>query len=599
MNYRIEAIDDYLKYWGTIIKQNPGLNISKDLIYNSLIMYGIPKDKLGSIADKFDKWISKFYGHPKIDVFVDESWKYFCQFVSKDRSSRNEHEHFKIYIPLDKEHIEEGAIQIFEYLSQNDISHTSKIGREVRFDNIVIRISNQADFLKLINYISNNRYIQEGLLLPNPFTANIGNIAVACDGKISYNETLSALISMYLNNRQMNKTLDDIGINDFYKFVMEYYNKNFINEPDYVKLNKDFEDGRRKINTPEQVVNYMNVISLILKTSNSNFGLMDYFNHYSECSDKQLQQGKVEFVTERMKANELRKQKELDILNMTFLNALDIMTEILKSKEKAILVIDEYLRTGNASLLATKNNLREDICNSDFREKLNEYLNDNCLDCDSYARSLVLWKRRRAKEEKKDSLNLDVSLLIELVNVMENKYGMQATLYNIREYLKDGAANKITRTNDLRERVCNSSFRSDLNKILQEKGISLEECINLVKNQKEKTKEDYLNEALLTTYVKYDKLYKEGQSKYTGLDFIVGSLRKLIFDNKYDGFTRENGVRQALEEKVSREDAISIMRDKLDIKDGYTSNLRVDELSALANQYACFIVNSKMFGMNK
>ena len=598
MNYRIKAIDDFLKYWGAVTKQNPDLKITENLIYHNLIRYGIPENKQGSIEDKFEKWISKFEGHSKIDVFVSESWKYFCQFVSKDKSSRNAPEHFKIYIPLDKEHIEEGANQLFEYLSQNDISHTSKIGKEVRFDNIVIRLSNQADFLKIINYVSTNKYIQEGLLLPNPFTANIGNIAVACDGKISYNSTLAALISMYLNNSRSNQTLDNIDVNDFYRFVMEYYNKNLINEPDYVKLTNDFGDDKRVINTPERVVNYMNVISLILKTSNSNFGLMDYFNHYAECSDKQLQQGKVEFITERMKANELRRQKETAMLNMTFINAVDIMTERLKNRDKAISALEEYLRTGRATILTRQNNLRKDICNSDFRERLNEYLINNNIDYFSYASS-VLPKEKVVEVEKEDSLNLDVSLLIELVSVMENKYGMQVTLYNISEYLKTGAADKITRTNGLRERVCKSSFRNDLNRMLREKGISLEECINLVKNQKGKTNEDYLNDAILATYAKYDKLYKEGQSKCTGLDFIGGSLRKLILHNKYDGFTRENGVRQALKENVSREEAISIMRDKLNINDGYTSGLKEDELSTLANQYVCFIINSEMLSISK
>lgn len=598
MNYRQNAIDTFLKYWRDIAAYNPNINITSNAIYQTLIQYGVPKEKGGSIEDKFNKWISRFSGHSKINVFVSENWKYFCQFVSKDTRARQATDHYKVYVPLDKDHIEEGANQLFDFLSQNNISHVSKIGKVVRFDDIVIRLSNQTEFLKVMNYVTNNRYLQEGMIPANPFAASFNNIAVACDGRISYNSTVSSLISLYINSRKRNRNLNQVDTNDFYGFVMEYYNKNFINEPDYERLTKDFCDRGDVINTPEQVVNYMNVINLILKTSNPEFSIMNYLSHYNECTNPQLQQGKVEFITEKMKANQARKEQQNAVLNLTFINAIETMTERTKSRSKAIDAIGEYLRTGNATLLTRQNNLRSNICNSNFRDDLNNYLTSNNISYSDYVSKVLPPEKKQEQTSQQEEVNLDIELLRELVEVMEEKYGMNTTLNNLRDYLRTGSTDKITRTNNLRARVCNSSFRDDLNRVLNEKGITLEDCISLARSQKQRTKEDYLQDALLATYSKYDKLYRQGQSEHSGVEFISGSLSKLVMRNKYDGFTRENGVRQNLERNVTPEDAIAIMRERLNIKDGYTSGLEKDELTTLMSQYVCFIVNSQAFSMS-
>ncbi len=51
--------------------------------------------------------------------------------------------HIKLYIPLDARHIYRGVDQIFNFLSENDISHVSKVGSAIRNDDIVIRLENR------------------------------------------------------------------------------------------------------------------------------------------------------------------------------------------------------------------------------------------------------------------------------------------------------------------------------------------------------------------------------------------------------------------------------------------------------------------------
>ena len=47
---------------------------------------------------------------------------------------------YKLYIPLDKEHIFDGANQLFDFLIREKIPHVSKIGKYISMDDIVVRV---------------------------------------------------------------------------------------------------------------------------------------------------------------------------------------------------------------------------------------------------------------------------------------------------------------------------------------------------------------------------------------------------------------------------------------------------------------------------
>ena len=107
-----ERIDDFLKYFAKIAKENPNYSFSSNYIcnhiYSKLIKRDIPnKDKDFSLAELygspfkddysfteeslnqyqnsiFYRWIEHYKNNNKIDVFRTISWPYFCQFISKD-----------------------------------------------------------------------------------------------------------------------------------------------------------------------------------------------------------------------------------------------------------------------------------------------------------------------------------------------------------------------------------------------------------------------------------------------------------------------------------------------------------------------------------
>ena len=157
MNNR-KRIEEFLKIWAQVGIENPNFSYrsqdTHDLIYHNLIMQGVnPKDKKIDLTPTFDKWKDFFKDYSNISVFVDPNWSYFCQFVSKDPTASMQPENIKVYIPLDGEHIERGVKEIMAFLANHSISHQSKVSKKIRFDDVVVRLANESDARKLLDFI--------------------------------------------------------------------------------------------------------------------------------------------------------------------------------------------------------------------------------------------------------------------------------------------------------------------------------------------------------------------------------------------------------------------------------------------------------------
>lgn len=359
-------IDKFLKRWRDIAIENNyiefGTSELDKLIYSDLIRIDVNnKEEDIDLKDNyidsnnqitvFQEWINYYSNNPLINVFNDENWNYFCQFISPDRITDNYKEHIKIYIPLNSNHILHGAKIIFDFISKNNISHASKISRKIRFDNIVIRVINVEDATKIINFVKNNKFLQDGLINPNPFAPNINNIAIACDGRLSYNSTISSLINLYIRYKKVKKKLSEICIDDFYNFITLLYNKEFI----YEKVNI-FEKYIKHQNEPFDKNNYKNILQLIISAKSEWFDFDDYVEHYKKCCNK-----KERTIT--------LTQNQVDKL---LLFGIDTITS---KKRNAYKDIDSYLKTNNQQHITRYNNLRETYEENNFAKNLIYYLN--------------------------------------------------------------------------------------------------------------------------------------------------------------------------------------------------------------------------------
>ena len=380
-NNRVEIIDEFLKYWKDIAKENPNLsfdNSSMDhTIYNKLIRLGVKdEDKKISLNtfsptnfrsnkqlsynsttnSAFNNWLTYYQNNDKIRVFQSPRWEYFCQFKSPNLEADYQIENIKVYVPLDSKHIEEGAKRLFNFLSINNIPHTSKIGKNIRFDDIVIRLVKKEDADKLLSYIKSDNYIQEGLITANPFTYNKDGIALACDGQESYNLTICSLISMYISNKKNTDTLDNVGYLDFYKFIAQKYQSNFI-----TKTSNDF-NNKFNFESIEQERNYREIIALILKCQNPNFTYDDYIDHFNDCRQENV--NNIHKIRSEKRKKIIKTEEEAITLLKEYIDAMISKYE----KKNGIATCIAYLYTGRIDYITRTNNLRQRIANSNLKE---------------------------------------------------------------------------------------------------------------------------------------------------------------------------------------------------------------------------------------
>ncbi len=433
-------INEFLSFWKQIIIENPNLDFkSQDMtrtIYYHLIKLGVnEEEKKIKTNSFFDEWISYFKNKNNINVFVSPNWKYFCQF--KNGEVDNFDNFIKLYIPTDYNHLFKSAIELFNYLEVNNISHLSKIGSEIRFDNIVIRLTNIEDAKKVINFINSNSYIKEGLIKNNPFANSIDNISMVSDGYLSYNKVISTYIRLFLNHMKENKKENNINSDTFINFINNYYQDNINNKKELIK---EFE-----LNNNDEIKDLKNITKLILNTYNKNYTFDEYNEFFNE-------------ITNIVLLNE-----DIDKL---LINALEIMIN-KENKEIAIERMNILLSTNNYNVITRNFNLRNRLYQNNFASRLRNMLINKNISLNNYINSLI---NNNQLEE----------LLKECIIVMSNKYGMEITLENLNYFYITNNIELITRTNNLRNRIESINFKDEINKLLSINNITFKEYLNLL-----------------------------------------------------------------------------------------------------------------------
>ena len=429
-----QMIDDFLKYWRDVAQENPELDFEDpnfhDIIYHQLVRLGVPKqEQQQDVSYMFPKWIEQFSRNPNIQVFVDPNHTYFCQFVSNHEDLCCYPEALKVYVPQDLAHLETSANMIFNFLSRYNIPHQSKVGKAIRNDNIVIRLIRPEDADLLKYFIRNNSYIQEGMLPTNPFDFSENGISFACDGKLSFHEVISQYIRLYIANRKKNQKLSQVGVDDFYHFMSEYYQETFIQLNNLEQFHKDFslpflptrEDSK-------QIINYLNVTSLLFRISDPKFNYQDLLQHYDTCSDLGYQ-GRLISNLEQMQNKGVKKEDPLQDTNKLL---LEFYQSIVKDKPVgvALATIQDYINTGNPIRVTRTNNLRGRIMNSTFIRDMRKVLLERNLTLAQYIQKISDVQATQLPEDY--SPEKMEQLVIAVVKNLEKQVGLQMTI----EYLQ-------------------------------------------------------------------------------------------------------------------------------------------------------------------
>lgn len=462
----VERIDNFLKYWAKIVEQNPNFSTNIEpfhkMIYSKLIRNDVSEKDLPVVLSSdiynsqnestFEHWIRYYKNNKKIDVFNSIDWSYFCQFISTDYKAKAAEEHIKIYIPLDNDHIKEGAKLIFNFLTQNNISHNSKIGRQIRFDDIVIRLINEEDAQKLLNFVNNNAYIQEGLVKANPFAFQQNGIAMACDGSASYNETVAYMIAMYLKDSKEKGSLNSVNYQNFYHYIANNYKKEFIeksNQPFQQALK--YEDDKKK-------KNYQHIIALILNCQNPEFNLQNYFNHYHHS-------------VESKKEEKVEKENS----NTLLLNIINAMVK-KHGIETAIPTIKAYILTNNSAYITRDENLRNRAIRNNLSEEIRNILKKQNISFEDYIKEIYAPKKSLMKKSLTET---EEKLLVKAIIESEKRFPSRG-IQQIYSFIVTGQENYLTRNNNVRQEVVSSILREKILTIIKENKISIEQLLKEV-----------------------------------------------------------------------------------------------------------------------
>lgn len=219
-NERLKEMNNILIQLKEYAKVN---NITDDfhkIIYRYLHDYNVGNEKNLNVKNKFPFWINR-YSTKRTNCVNTPKYPYWCQFINENYPNQTlmESDPVKIYIPLKSSYIYNGVNKIFDFCEQNSIIHNSKVAATIRNDNVVLRVMDVNDAIKIINYVNNDPYLQEGHLKPNPFCFQVDFTGLAVDNYNSYNENVAKFLEKYLKYSKNTNNLDNVSVTNFYNFV--------------------------------------------------------------------------------------------------------------------------------------------------------------------------------------------------------------------------------------------------------------------------------------------------------------------------------------------------------------------------------------------
>ena len=408
-------------------------------------------------------------------------------------------------------------------------------------------IDNNIDITYTLNKINNNKYNKINLLdnslevisndyvMDNTIIMNLTikekNIVNIIDKIIKYLDKEKIQYKITISNKLIN---NNVNINltnklDIFK-LSEYINKK-INKEDLYQINPLYiNDSKISYNLSTKLsYNYITAYYIYLflneikdkhiVTSNEFYSFMlKHSQNINECHDL---------------SNYLELNKEKN--NIDYLIDFEIITNELF----------EVIKRGTLENIFELNDLYNNI---EYKDKLID------------------------KYKSFNDISLNETLLNKIIIAMITKYGYQYSLNSLLEFSKSYNVNLITRTNNLRSEVINStSFITYLNTISIKDNLDIKE-------------EDLTSDLILENICKETYLSCQNEEKkYSGKIQVARSLIRLTYGD-YSGITRTNNERKIAKEKLLPEEIEEIIKISLE-KNGYI----IESESDLYELYATHI----------
>lgn len=241
---------------------------SVDAILNIMRSYSLKKSDFDGINPKdTSKFFSKWSKCTRDTLFnksrlngknysTDKWWG-----IRTEKYDWNSDDNYKIYLPLDYNHLEKGIEILIDFFKTNNIQIDMKVAHEMRSDNVIIRVTGYEDALKIINFVEHNNYLVEGRNKVLPIVPNFNTVGLVTDkGENStYHGNIACDIADYIK-----KNDSDCTYNNFVNYLKKQvphntFNKDMENHFGYRNeyLKKDNVVKEIKDNNINEKINYL------------------------------------------------------------------------------------------------------------------------------------------------------------------------------------------------------------------------------------------------------------------------------------------------------------------------------------------------------
>lgn len=337
----MERVNSFLGLISEISKND--IEIDANIVYSNLVTYNSNNE---DISRYLEALIKGFDNIKNINIIKEKTYFKFNSFNFK-----NTENNIKLYIPLDKEHLYRGLTELIMFLSQNNIIHSTKVLNKIRNDNIIVTVDGLFDAEKIRKFIDSNKYIKEGLIKPNPFMYNDGNISYVWEGYLSYNIVLSNWISEYIKEHNKTKKYVLVTGDSFYEFISSKYNSIFENG---INVN-NFITTKNLVNLPIDLLNYKYITELIMGALNNNI-LKEFCNKIKSIQN---------ISTHKEEINKIRNiiiydntNTEITPEQREIFDYVYIEMSKKKSEEKTIKLFKTFIKTLDYRIFTRDNKIR-------------------------------------------------------------------------------------------------------------------------------------------------------------------------------------------------------------------------------------------------
>lgn len=347
----------------------------------------------------------------------------------------------KIYIPVESEKIYWITCQIIDFTLRENIPMQLKVSNVMRNDAITMRVTTKEDALKLERFL-NKELDYQTRINPNPFLYKKGKIALTYDGNLSFNKTISKLLSRYIISKKNSGILDTVSVDDFLNYIKNQ--KIIINGPD-----KKFYCDYYNLIDSSRYENFNKIIEILIKNIEETMTLDGIFKMQEV---EKVNSYDYEITDERIK----KACKYADRLK-------DYCINNFKDETVYKRIIEEFINTGSFEVFPELDDIRKD-----FRENFTLELFKE-----------VIW-----------------TLIVRVLGDTYDKYGnlqYQTAVANLM-YDENEDFKILTNEKDNRSNLCQIASKRIIKKILQNKALQynkpyiINDMLNIISEEIEKRK---------------------------------------------------------------------------------------------------------------